>query len=70
MIFQLKKLVIKTGAGKEAFCTKTGAGKGAYCTKTGAGKEAYCTKTGAGKGYFWATGHFVYPLGWQRGVTG
>ena len=45
MIFLLKKLVTKTGAGKEA-----------YFTKTGAGKEAYCTKTGAGKGYFWATG--------------
>ena len=28
MIFQLKKLVTKTGAGKEAYCTKTGAGKG------------------------------------------
>ena len=40
MIFQLKMLVTKTGAGKEA-----------YCTKTGVGKEAYCTKTGAGKGY-------------------
>ena len=70
MIFQLKKLVTKTGAGKEAYCTKTDAGKGAYCTKTGAGKEAYCTKTGAGKGYFWATGHFSCPLGWQGGVTG
>ena len=46
MIFQQKKLVTKTGAGKEA-----------YCTKTGAGKEAYCTKTGAGKGYLWAIGH-------------
>jgi len=56
VIFQLKKLVTKTGAGKEAYCTKTGAGKEAYCTKRGAGKEAYCTKTGAGKGYFWATG--------------
>ena len=53
MIFQLKKLVTKTGARKEAYCTKTGAGKEAYCTETGAGKEAYCTKTGAGKGYFW-----------------
>ena len=45
MTFQLKKLVTKTGAGKEE-----------YCTKTGAGKEAYCTKTGAGKGYLWSTG--------------
>ena len=53
MIFQLKKLVTKTGGGKEAYCTKTGAGKEAYCTKTGAGKEAYCIKTGAGKGYLW-----------------
>ena len=53
MIFQLKKQVTKTGAGKEAYCTKTGAGKEAYCTKRGAGKEAYCTKTGAGKGYLW-----------------
>ena len=70
MIFQLKKLVTKTGAGKEAYCTKTGAGKEAYCTKRGAGKEAYCTKTGAGKGYFWATGHLGCPPGWQRGVTG
>ena len=42
MIFQLKKLVTKTGAGNEA-----------YCTKTGAVKEAYCIKTGAGKGYLW-----------------
>ena len=68
MIFQLKKLVTKTGAGKEAYCTKTGAVKEAYCTKTGAGKEAYCTKTSAGKGYFWATGHLGYPPGWQRGA--
>ena len=70
MIFQIKKLVTKIGAGKEAYCIKTGAGKEPHCTKTGAGKEAYCTKTGAGKGYFWATGHFGCPLGWQRGVTG
>ena len=46
VIFQLNKLVTKTGAGKEA-----------HCTKTGAGKEAYCTKTGAGKGYLLAIGH-------------
>ena len=61
MIFQLKKLVTKTGAGKEA-----------YCTKTGAGKEAYCTKTGAGKGYFWATGQSGGASQWrvcyQRGL--
>ena len=61
MIFQLKKLVTKTGAGKEA-----------YCTKTGAGKEAYCTKTGAGKGYLWLliksknSGKLASKASWSR----
>ena len=44
MIFQLKKLVTKTGAGKEAYYTKTGAGKEACCTKTGAGKKPIASK--------------------------
>ena len=70
MISQLKKLVTKTGAGKETYFTETGAGKEAYCTKTVAVKEAYCTKTGAGKGYVWATGHLGCPPGWGRGVNG
>ena len=59
MIFELKKLVTKTGAEKEA-----------YYTKTGAGKEAYCTKTGAGKEYLWAIGYFYSALQDGRGVIG
>ena len=35
MIFQLKKLVTKTGAGKEAYCTKNGAGKEASQSRVG-----------------------------------